>query len=140
MITYVDTSTFVKVLLDERGTGRAREIWNAARELVSVLLITVESHAALATARRSRRLSTAQYEAAKAELNLRLDQLTLIDVGGLLVWRAAELAGAFNLRSYDAVHVAAAELVGADVLTSADAAVCDAARTLGFHVANPLDA
>lgn len=140
MITYVDTSTFVKVLLVEPGSGRAREIWGRARQLVSVLLITVEGHSALAAARRGRRLSDAQYERATDELDLRLRQVTLLDIGSMLVVRAAELAVAFGLRGYDAVHLASAELAGADVFTSADGDLCDAARRLNFHVANPMDA
>jgi predicted nucleic acid-binding protein len=139
VITYVDTSTFVKVLIRESGSEVAREIWNGARELASVLLITVEGHAALAAARRARRLSAAQYEQATNQLEAHLDQMRLVDVGALLVVRASELAAGFGLRAYDAVHLASAELIGADVLTSADAELCEAARSLGFHVTNPMD-
>ena len=140
MITYVDTSTFVKVLIREPGSGAAREIWNGARQLASVLLITVEAHAAIASARRAGRLSTMHYERARNELEIRLDELQLADVGHFLVERASELAAGFGLRGYDAVHLASAELVGADLFTSADGTLCSAARSLGFHVANPMDA
>jgi predicted nucleic acid-binding protein len=139
LITYVDTSTFVKVVLAEAGTGRARDIWDRAQQLVSVLLITVEAHAALARAQRERQVSDVQYDRAVQELDHRLRQLTLLAVGGMLVVRASELAVTFGLHGYDAVHLASAELAGAEVLTSADAALCAAARTMGFHVANPLD-
>jgi predicted nucleic acid-binding protein len=139
VITYVDTSTFVKVVIRESGWEKAREIWNRANAVASTLLITVEAHAALAAARRARRLSPMQYERATSDLDDRLDDMTLLEVGHHLVERAAELAVGFGLRGYDAVHLASAELVGADLFTSADATLCDAARRLGFHVANPMD-
>jgi predicted nucleic acid-binding protein len=139
VITYVDTSTLMKVLIREPGSEAAREIWNRAQELASALLIIVEGHAALAAARRAGRLSAERQEQVRHELEVRLDELRLADVGHLLVERASELASTFGLRGYDAVHLSSAELVGADVFTSADTDLCGAARSMGFHVANPLD-
>jgi uncharacterized protein len=138
VITYVDTSTLLKLVVDEEGSESADLIWDAADALASVRLIVVEARAALASARRRGRLTVAQHRDAKAALGSLVDDLHLVEVFDELVTDAAELAEAEGLRGYDAVHLAAALLVGASVLTSADDALCDAASRRGLHVANPL--
>jgi predicted nucleic acid-binding protein len=139
VITYVESSVLVKMVIDEAGTERAKAIWNESPDVATVLLTQVEGRAALAAAHRGGRLSAFTYRRARQELDRYVDELSFVGVGEMLVERASELAEEHGLRGYDAVHVAAAELVGADVVTSADATVCEAARQLGFHVANPLD-
>jgi uncharacterized protein len=138
VITYVDTSTLLKLVVDEEGSESADQIWDAAEVLASVRLIVVEARAALASARRGGRLTGAQHRDAKAALGSLIDDLHLVEVVDELVTDAAELAEAEGLRGYDAVHLAAALLVGASVLTSADDALCDAASRRGLHVANLL--
>lgn len=139
MIAYVDTSSLLKLLIDEPGSERAELIWDGADHVVSCRLALVESRAALAAAERGGRLTRAQHRAAKASLRELVEQLDLAEVTAELVDQAAELAEQQALRGYDAVHLAAALRVEADVLTSADTALCDAAQRVGLAVANPLD-
>lgn len=138
MITYVDTSALLELVVDEEGSDRAELIWEAADALASASLIVVEARAALASAARSGRLTAAQHEVAKAEVVSLVGDLHLVEVTDELIANAAELTESEGLRGYDAVHLAAALFVGASVLTSADGALCDAASRLGMHVANPL--
>lgn len=138
MITYVDTSVLLKLIIDEDGSDRAALIWSAADAVASVSLIVVEARAAIAAAGRGRRLTGTQQRAAVAEVETLLRALHLIPVTDRLVWAAAELADADGLRGYDAVHLAAALEIGATVLSSADTALCAAADRHGLHVANPL--
>ncbi len=138
MITYVDTSTLIKLIVDEEGSDRAELIWQSADSVASVGLVVVEARAALAAAARRQRLSTAQLNIAKTELVAFVDDLYLVEVTEELIESAAQLAVAESLRGYDAVHLAAAVFVGAEVLTSADRALCEAAERQGLHVADPL--
>ena len=140
MITYVDTSTLLKLIVDEEGSPAAETIWRAAGAVAAVSLITVEARAALAAAHRARRLTHAQLRSAVVELEEMVDDLHLVPVTDELVANASELAEAEALRGYDAVHLAAALLVDATVLSSADTSLCDAAARRGLHIANPLDA
>ena len=64
MITYVDTSTLLQLVIDEDGSDRASKIWTSADAVASVLLIVVEARAALAAAKRGRRLTAEQHAAA----------------------------------------------------------------------------
>lgn len=139
MITYVDTSTLLKLLIEEDGSEQAEVIWDAADVLTSAALVVVEARAALAAAERGGRLTRAAHREAKAALGDVVEALTVVEVTEELIAEAADLAEQEALRGYDAVHLAAALLVGARVLTSADNALCDAAARRGIHVANPLD-
>ena len=139
MITYVDTSTLLKLVIDEEGSDRAELVWEAADTLASVSLIVVEGRAALAAAHRYGRLAKDQHEKAKAELAALLGDLHIAEVTHDLITHAADLAEDEGLRGYDAVHLASALNLEASVLTSADTALCEAAARNGLHVANPLD-
>lgn len=139
MITYVDTSSLLKLVIDEDGSERAELIWDTADSLVSVALVVVEGRAALAAAQRGGRLDTRQHRRARDEFAALVEELTIVEVTEELISDAADLAEDEALRGYDAVHLAAALTVEATVLTSADTAMCDAAERRGLHVANPLD-
>lgn len=139
MITYVDTSSLLKLVIDEKGSDRAQAVWDAADVLASVALIVVEGRAALAAARREGRLDATGHRRARDEFQALTDNLTIVEVTEELIDTAADLAEAESLRGYDAVHLAAALSIEATVLTSADGELCLAAERRGFHVANPLD-
>lgn len=138
MITYVDTSTLLKRLLEEDGSARADVIWESADVLVSAALVVVESRAALAAAERGGRLTVREHRAAKAGLVDLLEEVAIVEITVELVAVAADLAEEEALRGYDAVHLAAALEVGAQILTTSDSALCDAAGRRGLHVSNPL--
>jgi hypothetical protein len=136
--TYVDTSTLLKLLIDERGTTQARAIWDDARTLSSSALTVVEARAALAAAVRNRRLTPAALQGAKVELLGYVGDLMIVDTDRALITLAGELAEEEALRGYDAVHLATALTVRVTIFTSADSALCAAAGRRGLHVANPL--
>lgn len=138
MITYIDTSTLLKLVIEEAGSERAVTVWTAADAVASVSLVMVEARAALGAAQRAGRLTAAQRRVAVAELDELVASLHLVAVNDALVRRAAELAEVEHLRGYDAVHLAAALTIGATVFSSADTALCAAATRRGLHVANPL--
>jgi predicted nucleic acid-binding protein len=140
VITYVDTSSLLKLLIEEDGSERVELIWDTADVLASSALIVVEGRAALAAAARRGRLSASQHREAKGELAVLADELSIVEVTEPLIAEAADLAEHEALRGYDAVHLAAALVIGAELVASADVALCDAAARRGLHVANPLDA
>jgi hypothetical protein len=140
VITYVDTSIIIKLLIDEVGTTEAGLIWDEPDVLVSARIGYVEARAALAAARRQGRISAKVVRNAVDGLEVLWSQLSIVEIDEALMRLAGDLAAAHSLRGYDAVHLAAANLVGADVFSSADRRLCEAASSSGFHVANPTDA
>ena len=139
MIAYVDSSTLIKLLIDEVGTTEAGRIWDEPDVLVAVRIGHVEARAALAAARRQGRISAAVLGRAVNGLDVLWSQLSVVEIDEVLMRLAGDLAASHNLRGYDAVHLAAAHLVGADVFSSADGRLCMAASASGLHVANPTD-
>ena len=139
MITYVDTSTLLELIIDEEGSDRAALIWSSADAVASVTLITVEARAAIAAAARGRRLTAIQARDAVAELDALLRVLYLMPVTDELVSTAAELAAAEGLRGYDAVHLAAAVRIADDdvVFVTGDTDLAAAARATGLAIAVP---
>jgi predicted nucleic acid-binding protein len=139
VITYVDTSSLLKLVIDEDGSERVERIWDSSEVVAGSALIVVEARAALAAAARGARLTAAQHRKARSELAVLVEELSIVEVTEQLIADAAELAEQEALRGYDAVHLASALVIGADLLTSADATLCEAAARRGVHVANPLD-
>jgi uncharacterized protein len=140
VITYVDTSTLIKLLIDEAGTAEAGLIWDEPDILVLARIAHVEARAALEAARRQGRISDAVRTAAVEGLEVLWSQVSVVEINEALMRLAGDLAARHSLRGYDAVHLAAAHIVGADVFSSADRRLCAAASASGFHVANPIDA
>jgi len=138
VITYVDTSTLIKLIVDEAGPERAELIWQSADSIASVSLVVLEARAAIAAAARGNRLSAVQLHVAKTELASFVEDLHLVEVTEELIDSAAQLAETESLRGYDAVHLAAAIFLGAAVLASADQALCEAAERRGLHIADLL--
>jgi uncharacterized protein len=139
VISYIDTSTLVKLLIAEDGTADAGVIWDAPEVLTSARIAHVEARAALAAARRQGRISVAVLRAATEGLEVLWSQVSVVEIDEDVMRLAGDLAGAHGLRGYDAIHLAAAHRVGADVFSSADHRLCAAASACGFHVANPID-
>jgi uncharacterized protein len=139
VITYVDTSTLIELLIDDVGTTEAGLIWDEPDVLVSARVGHVEARAALAAARRQARVSNDVFANAVGGLEVLWSQLSVVEIDEDLMRLAGDLAAAHGLRGYDAVHLAAAHVVGADVFSSADRRLCAAAGSDGFHIANPID-
>lgn len=140
MITYVDTSALIKLLIEEEGSDEIGLIWDTSDLVAGAALVVVEARAALAAAERGRRLTRSEHRQAKRGLDGLVAELNLVAITDELITEAADLAESEALRGYDAVHLAAALTVEASVLASADDALCGAAAGHGLHIANPLAA
>jgi predicted nucleic acid-binding protein len=108
MIAYFDTSALIKLVVAEAGADQARLLWEQAGEIVVSRLAWPEALAALAAARRGRRLSSEGHTAAVRLFRTCSSRCTVISVADHLVERAAELAAGDDLRAADAIHLATA--------------------------------
>jgi len=137
VIVYFDTSALVPLLVAEPGSPGARELWDGASRVASVRLVYPETRAALAQARRDRRLTAGQLRAAVDALNDHYQQLDVVEVDEELVYNAGELAERQDLRGYDAVHLAAAQRLDDPelVVAAGDRALLGAANRLGLSTA-----
>lgn len=81
------------------------------------MLVYPEGCAALAAARRDGRLGKSDHARALADFEELVSDLALIGVDEPLARRAGALAEEFELRGYDAVHLATALALGENAVT-----------------------
>jgi hypothetical protein len=90
------------------------ELWGTRLRAASSILCYPEGRAALAAARRARRLSATGYRRAREEFESLQRELLLVGIDVPLARQAGELADELKLRGYDAVHLASALALGTD--------------------------
>ena len=140
MITYIDTSVILQLLIDdERGGDAAERVWLNSDYVVCAEIGYTEARAALAAAHRNARMSTRSLAWAKAELEGLWAQVDVVVVNTVLIRSAGVLAESEKLRGYDAVHLAASLTSGAMVLASADDRLLAAARRHRLATSNPVE-
>lgn len=133
---YLDTSGLVKLLVGEDGSDLMR-IWWDESEATTNRIAYPEARAALAAARREGRLSQAGLRDAKANLELRWEQMDIVEVTDTLARQAGDLAEEHSLRAYDGLHLGAAlSLEDADlIMVTWDRSLGMAAHNAGLGVA-----
>lgn len=139
MITYVDTSIMIKLLVEDEVDRRvAVELWMQSDHVACAEIGYVEARAALAAAHRRQRIDDAGLDVAKNEFESLWKQVSVVKVDAALIRAAADLAESEALRGYDALHLAAAMVARAAIVASADRELAKAAHGRGFAVAPAL--
>lgn len=106
MTLYLDTSSLVKLYVDEAGSDSVREQVDRATIVATSLVAYPEAHAALARRRRERVLAPAAFAVAKRTLDADWPQYLAVPVTDALARDAGQLAERYALRGYDSVHLA----------------------------------
>jgi uncharacterized protein len=137
LITYADTSALVKLVLAERGSDLAIDIWVSSPRVVSSMLAYPEGCAALAAASRDGRLDPALYRQSVKSFDETFEQLISIEIDERLALAAGARAASFGLRGADAVHLATALDLADEEVTflTWDKALAAAAASAGLAVA-----
>ncbi len=137
MIAYFDTSAVVPLVIDEAGSVTAGALWDDADRVFTARLTYPEARAALARARRLRRIGDVQLREAATKLDQKLRGVGYVDVDAVLARRAGDLAETHALRGYDAVHLAAADDLRDDdlIVVAGDGALLAAAKSIGLATA-----
>lgn len=124
---YLDTSAALKLVVDEpESDALARRIDREQPHLVACWLLETEL-------RRAAHRAPALTQEAVSEL---LDGVSIYEVPSSVFREAGLLPGA-NLRSLDALHLAAAVRIGAEHVVTYDTRMGDSARSLGLSVLAP---
>lgn len=124
---YVDTSAALKLMVEEQESDAlARAVDEAAPQLVGCWLLETEL----------RRIAQRVPALTQEHVSQFLDGVDLYEVPASLFREAGLLPGA-DLRSLDALHLAAAVRIGVDHLLTYDLRMGSAARELGLRVLSP---
>jgi predicted nucleic acid-binding protein len=137
LIAYVDTSSLIKLYVDEAGTDAVRNLVHEASIVATSAATNVEMRASLAALRRDRRLTPSAYAAIRKAFASDWDGLVAVEVTADVIRAAGDLAERHQLRTLDAIHLASfvqvLERAGAEDVrfSSFDDRLNRAARSLG---------
>jgi hypothetical protein len=126
----------VKLVVAEEGSELAMELWDTPHPAAASILAYPEGRAALAAARRARRLTGAAHRDAVEDFDTTCAQVAVVGLDQALAHRAGDIAAELGLRGYDAVHLASAMLLGAGTtFVTWDGELRSAAHGCGLSVA-----
>ncbi len=107
-VAYFDSSALVKLVIDERGSEQAAQLWDGADAVLTSRVAHPEVRAALAAAQRSGRLETGAHRRARTSWEELHQAVRLVEVTPQLETDAADLAELHALSGFDAIHLASA--------------------------------
>jgi len=137
LILYLDTSAWLKLYVDERGTQQVIAAVQSA-ELVAISRVAyAEARAALARVLREKRTTRAEHRKRVAALDADYVEILKVEVSEDVVRQAGELAESHALRGFDAIQLASARWLARTTrkpvrLLAFDERVNEAAHALGL--------
>lgn len=106
MTLYLDTSSLVKLYVEEVASDDVRNLVAQATVVATSIVAYPETRAALARLRRSGDLSPAQVAAAKLSFEAQWPAFLALDVTAAVSQEAGDFAERYALRGFDALHLA----------------------------------
>lgn len=106
MIVYLDTSSLVKLYVEEKSSRLVRELVERA-ELVATSVVTyAEARAAFARQRREAGLTAAEFAQAREDFEQDWPRYLAVEVNEAVYRRTGDLAEKHHLRGFDSLHLA----------------------------------
>ena len=106
MTLYLDTSSLVKLYVEESGNARVWEQVELSTIVATSMMAYPETRAAFARRRRERALGAADFSAAKRMFEADWPKYVAVEVTDALCKDAGQLAERYALRGYDSIHLA----------------------------------
>jgi predicted nucleic acid-binding protein len=103
---YLDTSSLVKLYIEEVGSDDVRGLVGRAAVIATSVVAYAETRAALARLRRSGDLSPAKFGAAKRDFEVQWPSFLTLEVSAAVSREAGDFAERYALRGFDALHLA----------------------------------
>jgi uncharacterized protein len=103
---YLDTSSLVKLYVEEVGSDHVRDLVAEAAVVATSIVAYAETRAALARLRRSGDLTPAKFSAAKRNFEAQWSAFLALEVTAPVGQEAGEFAERYALRGFDALHLA----------------------------------
>jgi predicted nucleic acid-binding protein len=104
---YLDTSSLVKLYVEEPGSDAVRALVGGAAVVATSGIAYPETRAALARRRRERHLTARAFARARDAFEADWPRYLAVDVSAAICREAGALAERYRLRGYDSVHLAA---------------------------------
>ena len=138
MTVYLDTSSLLKLYLDERDSEEVKMLVTGS-VVASSIVAYAEARAGLARARRLGRLTDSEVAELRGSFEARWMNVRLVDVTDSVVRLAGDCAEKYALRGFDAIHLASALILARELgeplsFSAADDRLMDAAVSEGLIV------
>ena len=111
MTLYCDSSSLLKMYVDETQSDDVERLVAAADTVVTSGIALVEIRAALGRALRERRLNRTTYRAARDRVTEDWSGIVTVRADAALLHAAADLAERYSLRALDGIHLASFQQV-----------------------------
>ncbi len=139
MILYLDTSSLVKLYVEEEGSQAVRSQVSKATAVATSTIAHVEARAAFARKHREGGLSEEEYDHVLGHFRQDWAAYLAIDVSDAIVTLAGDLTERHDLRGFDAIHLASAlalrdKLQSSIVFSCADERLTAAAEAQGLRI------
>ncbi len=106
MTLYFDTSSLVKLYVEEVGSDKVRALAERAGSWATSVVAFAETRASLARMRRDKKLTPAQHAEAKRGFIEDWQKFVTVNVTDDLARTAGDLAEKHGLRGFDSIHLA----------------------------------
>lgn len=106
MTLYLDTSSLIKLYIEEPGGDEVRQDLSEASAGATSLITYAEARAAFARLRRLGNITPAGFRSAKQDLEADWSKYVVVEPTLDLCRAAGELAERYQLRGFDSIHLA----------------------------------
>ncbi|MBI1811879.1 MAG: type II toxin-antitoxin system VapC family toxin [Nitrospirae bacterium] len=139
MIVYLDTSSLVKLYVEEAGSAIVRDVTQKASVIAASKIAYAEARAAFARKQRDDGFSITALRKIVADLNRDWESYFIIEVTDGIIRSAGDIAEKYLLRGFDSIHLASAvnlkgKILGEVYFSSTDAKLNRAAGKEGIKV------
>jgi predicted nucleic acid-binding protein len=106
MTVYLDTSSLVKLFVQEAGSDDVRALVARATVVATSIVAYPETRAALARLRRDGHLTPSRFSTVKRHFEAQWPAILALEVTSAVAREAGEFAERYALRGFDALHLA----------------------------------
>jgi predicted nucleic acid-binding protein len=140
MVVYLDTSSLVKLYVEEKDSVKLTELVRSSKVAATSLVAYAEARAAFACRYREKAFRRREYEDLISFFDRDWDNYLIVRVGKDLVRLAGDLAERHGLRGFDAIHLSSAltlhrELSASVVFSCSNRKLQKASRLEDLHQA-----
>ncbi|HBG92098.1 MAG: hypothetical protein A3J81_00250 [Nitrospirae bacterium RIFOXYB2_FULL_43_5] len=139
MIVYLDTSSLVKLYVEEAGSAIVRDVTQKASVIATSKIAYAEARAAFARKQRDDGFSITALRKIVEDLNRDWESYFIIEVTDGIIRAAGDIAEKYLLRGFDSIHLASAvnlkgKIMGEVFFSSTDSKLNRAAGKEGIKV------
>jgi predicted nucleic acid-binding protein len=106
MTLYLDTSSIVKLYVEETGSDEVRQDLSEAERAATSAVSYAEARAAFARHRRDGKFTPATFRVVKRDFDADWRRLAIVEPTSELCHAAGDLAERYGLRGFDSIHLA----------------------------------